>query len=634
MAIKRWGSRLGDRLLGLEQLETRRLLTADALIEINAPLDNSEWTQPGDSASLGSFTVEQVFNLQSKPGSNFTIFLDFDGHVTEGTSWNSSYGVSSIVSPPFDLDGDTTSYNQVELERIYSSWQRTAEDWAPFDINVTTRDPGLDALMNSGGGDQTWGARAIATVDNFANCGCGGFAFLNTFDDSIDTPTFVFNLGPGSLGETFSHEVGHMVGLSHDGDSGEYYPGHGTGNISWGPIMGAPFDENITTWNDGDYFNASNGQNDLTIITTQNGFGYRADDHGSTMGSATPLDTVGGTSVTAYGIIERNTDRDYFQFDTGPGNVSFDIAPLAERPNLDVWAGIYDSFGNLIAESNPGGELGASFTNVNLAGGTYRLRVEGVGSHDVYNPATDNVDPPAVRPWQTNPPTGYSDYGSLGQYRINGTINAADPDVFSLVATDAVKAEGEAGTTTLTFTVNRVGNTAAPASVDWDLVDTLPAVVGDNFPDLTSAADFVGGTQFQGTLNFVGGQTSQTITLDVAADTDVEYDEFFDIQLSNPSAGWQLADSRATGTILSDESVVGFPALGASDSVNEGPFDGVLLRWRQVAAASGSFDEWAIDNITISGTTFTEDFDPGIDNSLWREISQCVRQQPIQQHPR
>ena len=615
-----------NRFRGIESLEQRRLLSVNDLTghalppEAYSPFDDSDWTVSPTSRS-GGITEEEAFNLQSKPGSNFTIFLDFDGHVTEGTSWNASYGVPSIVSPPFDLDGDTNSYNQMELERIYISWARTAEDWAPFDVNVTTRDPGLDALMNSGGGDQTWGARAIATVDNFANCGCGGFAFLNTFDDSIDTPTFVFNLGEGSLGETFSHEVGHMVGLNHDGDFGQtYYPGHGVGATSWGPIMGAPFDENVTTWSDGDYFDANNGEDDLQIITAQNGFTYRVDDFGNTLGSATRLDVTGGTSVDAFGIIERNTDRDYFEFETGAGNVSLDILPLGTRPNLDVWAGIYDAGGNLVAESNPSNQLEAGF-NLNLAAGVYRLRVEGVGSHDVYNPVTDNVDAPAVKPWQNSSPEGYSDYGSIGQYKITGSIVAPDPDLFSVVATDAIKSEGGAGSTTFEFTVSRVGNTGAAASVDWEVLDTLPELVGDNYPDLATASDFAGGTLFQGTANFAAGQTSQTITFDVIGDADVEYDEYFDVALSNPSTGWQMADSRATGIILSDESLVGFPTLGAFDSVNEGPFDGALLRWRQVAAASGSFDEWSIDNLSITNSSFSEDFDPDIDTSLWKDIS-------------
>ena len=96
---------------------------------------------------------------------------------------------------------------------------------------------------------------------------------------------------------------------------------------------------------------ANNSEDDLAIITTQNGFGYRTDDHGSATGSATPM-TIGTDSLEFVdeGIIERNTDVDYFSFETGAGNVSFTISPLGNRPNLDVWAGIYNSSGTLVAD--------------------------------------------------------------------------------------------------------------------------------------------------------------------------------------------------------------------------------------------------------------------------------------------
>ena len=66
------------------------------------------------------------------------------------------------------------------------------------------------------------------------------------------------------LGEVSSHEVGHTVGLSHDGNSStSYYSGHG----NWAPIMGSGYNRNVTQWSKGEYANANQLQNDLTIIT-------------------------------------------------------------------------------------------------------------------------------------------------------------------------------------------------------------------------------------------------------------------------------------------------------------------------------------------------------------------------------
>lgn len=42
---------------------------------------------------------------------------------------------------------------------------------------------------------------------------------------------------------TVSHEAAHTLGLSHDGQGAEsLYQGHG----NWGPIMGAPWNKNVT----------------------------------------------------------------------------------------------------------------------------------------------------------------------------------------------------------------------------------------------------------------------------------------------------------------------------------------------------------------------------------------------------
>lgn len=615
--------------LNPERLEDRRLLSvsSDRTI-LSSPLDTNDppyggWSVPANQALIDP---AQVFNLQSKPGSNFTIYLDFNGHITTGTSWNSNYGVDPIISPAFDLDGDRTSFSQLELQGILTSWQRTAEDYAPFDINVTTRDPGIDALTNSGGGDTTWGARAVVSVDNFANCGCGGFAFLGSFTDSIDTPTFIFNVGEGSLGETFSHEVGHMLTLNHDGTSAgglEYYRGHGgLGTTGWGAIMGAPFTQNVTQWDRGQYFDANNAGDDLLDITTQNGFGYRVDDAGNTRATAKLLEVDNQTTARAFGFIERTSDIDYYQFETGAGNISLDVRTLATRPNLDVWAGLYNAAGTLIAQGNPQNSLSASITNLAVAAGTYYLRVEGIGSHDTYNPGTDTLVPPAAPvPWSVSPANGYSDYGSLGQYAIQATIVAPSANTIQIVATDASKLEGASGQQPFTFTVSRSGDTSGAATVSYNLGTPLPLAVGDNYPSIATANDFAAGTSFSGSVLFDPNEVSKTLTFQVLGDGLTEQDEYFDIVLSSPTAGWKLGDSKATGAILSDEVTVGIPALGANLSVNEGPFDGALVRWRQIGPGNGAADEWGLDNITLANSSLSDDFDPGIDSANWLEIS-------------
>ena len=254
----------------------------------------------GPSFSTAAFTNDDTFRLHSRPGSNYTIYLDFDGGITENTNWNNSTGIETLVDVAYDRDGDPSSFSDNELSEIRSIWKLVAEDFAPFDVNVTTEDPGLDALSKSGSSDTTWGIRSLHTSNTNGVCsGCGGIAYVGSFTSSMDLPVYAFNKGISAGGNTLSHEVGHAIGLGHDGLSGgtAYYGGHGSGDVTWGPIMGGPGDRTLKTWSNGDYYNASNQQDDLDVITTENGFSYRPDDYGNTFATSFPLEEFVGEPI-------------------------------------------------------------------------------------------------------------------------------------------------------------------------------------------------------------------------------------------------------------------------------------------------------------------------------------------------
>lgn len=370
--------------------------------------------------SAPPFPTDQTFLLNSLPGANHTIFLDFDGHVTQNTTWNSAYG-DPIVSPAYDTDGNPSSFSANEIEVIQKTWQIVAEDFRPFKVNITTQDPGTAALSYQGTGDTQWGTRVVITDDTFANCSCGGFAYLGSFDDSKDEPVFVFNTSLTGVAEASSHEVGHALGLYHDGRTNpneEYYWGHGSGETSWAPIMGAGYNKSVTQWSKGEYYHSNNtGEDDLAIIaslTNGNGFGYRADDHGNSSPTASPL-SVSGDSVSDSGIIDRTNDVDVFSFFTASGNINFSIIPFYPNYNLDVLAELYDDTGSLVASSNPA-SLVAATLNTTVSQGTYYLHIDGIGAGDPYN----------------STPTGYAEYGSLGEYNITGTIVPGEVQYFFL----------------------------------------------------------------------------------------------------------------------------------------------------------------------------------------------------------
>ncbi|MFO0869892.1 MAG: Calx-beta domain-containing protein [Pirellulales bacterium] len=525
--------------------------------------------------------------LSSLPGANHTIFLDFDGHVTSGTAWNSSYGVTSIDSPAYSSDADTANFSTGELSVIQNAWKRVAEDFAPFQVNVTTVPPVASDLVYSGSGDTRWGVRVVVTRDVAFNCGCGGIAYIDSFNWNSDTPVYVFNTSEIGVAEAISHEVGHSLGLAHDGTaSASYYSGHGSGATSWAPIMGVGYYVNVSQWDKGEYTGSNNGgsganygkgPDDLAIITSYNGFGYRADDHGNADATATAL-TISGSSAAGAGIIERTADVDVFRFTTGAGTVSFNINPAALGANLDLKVDLVDSSGTVLTSVNPSAALNATLSQ-SLAAGTYFLRLDGVG-----------VGTPTA-----STPTGYTDYGSIGQYTITGTLVPTGSDVLDIAATDASKAEGNSGSTTYTFTVTRGGDTSGTTTVNYTVAGsgTSPA----------SAADFAGGVLPTGTLTFLPGDTSQQVSIQVAGDTTVESNETFQISLSQASGTTSIGQGFASGTILNDDVAPTPPTLSLSaTSANRTEGTGTAATpFTFTVTRSGSTSGTASVNYSVAG---------------------------------
>jgi PKD repeat protein len=363
----------------------------------NDPLPPEAPTVVADgSVAEGPLPYDQTFLLHSRPGAKRVIYLDFDGHTTTGTPWNSGRG--DIVSAPFDQDGNPSAWSTGEQDTIQYIWQRVAEDFAPFEVDVTTQDPGIEGLRKSTSSDEYYGQRVVISPTNWYSTSAGGVAYIGSFSWSSDTPCYAFAAqlanGEKYIAEAASHETGHTLGLYHDGTTAgvEYYSGHG----DWAPIMGVGYYKNIVQWSKGEYANANNTEDDLAIIPSY-GIPLRADDLGDYIDSATLLT---GTSISASGLVEDRFDADVFKFNSGAGSINITATPAPRSPNLDVEMRLFDGTGNLLLVSNPAG-LSANL-NTSVSAGTYYVRIDGVGTGD--------------------PSTGYSDYASIGQFTISGTV--------------------------------------------------------------------------------------------------------------------------------------------------------------------------------------------------------------------
>ncbi|MCA1654925.1 MAG: zinc-dependent metalloprotease [Pseudonocardiaceae bacterium] len=343
-----------------------------------------------------------VFALHSRPGSNRTLYLDFTGHSVEGTAWN---GGARIDAPPFDKDGDPAGFNDAERAAIHGAFLAVAEDYLPFDVDVTTQEPAEDQITRSDSADQVYGTRVVITPTDVTNCGCGGQAYVGVFDAESNharyQPAWVYSRSyyDGKLiAEIASHESGHNLGLSHDGIAGgdQYYVGH----RNWAPMMGASYYQPVTQWSRGEYANPSNTQDDLAIIPA-NGADLVVDDHPDQPLSATPL------ADNAGGVITTDADVDVFAVEHGGGVLTAAAVPAPFGPNLDIRLVVRNAAGEVVATVDPpvqrvsnsvANGLAALFSQ-DVPAGRYTLHVEGVGFG---NPAGD----------------GYTGYASIGQYTL------------------------------------------------------------------------------------------------------------------------------------------------------------------------------------------------------------------------
>lgn len=337
----------------------------------------------------------QVPSLSSNPSASATLFLDFDGHTVTGTAWN---GTDALYCAPSGLTND----------QITEIFERVSEDYRPFDINITTDSTKFLATAI------TKRTRVIITVTNDWYKGVGGISFIGSFTWGDDTPCFVFSAAllyrTKYIAEAVAHEAGHTLGLYHQAVydqncnlTSSYNYGNGSGEIGWAPIMGVGYYQNMTLWNNGpNPYGCNQTQNDLSVITQYNGFGFRTDDHGNTFNAATNAFFT-NNQFSAGGVIEQNTDQDIFKF-TLPAQGEFKLDAIPYNvgtgdagSDIDMQVTLYDNSQTQIKVYNPASTLSLGI-DTTLNAGIYYAKIEGKGNE--YAP----------------------DYASIGSYALQASF--------------------------------------------------------------------------------------------------------------------------------------------------------------------------------------------------------------------
>jgi hypothetical protein len=349
------------------------------------------------SAIFSASTATAAPTLNSYPTAAATIYIDFDGHDVNSSMWN--YGTPFSCLPATMTDAQITE-----------AFNRIAEDFRPFNINVTTD---LSKFLAA---PLSQRIRVVVTPTSAWYAGVAGIAYVTSFSWGDDTPAFVFSdrLGNNAkrVAEAVSHETGHTLGLYHQSAytstctlTSAYHTGIGTGETSWGPIMGNVASRNATQWNFGPTPNGCTFlQDNLSIITTTNGFGYRPDDYADLYTSASPV-IISNNLFNRAGVISTAADKDYFRFDLSQrGRLKLNVTPFNvgtgnSGANLDVKIILQDAKGTEIKIYDIADSLNARI-DTTLSAGTYYVIIDGTGNVNAGN-----------------------DYGSLGAYTIGGTYS-------------------------------------------------------------------------------------------------------------------------------------------------------------------------------------------------------------------
>lgn len=512
--------------------------------------------------------------LESLPGAEAVVYLDFDGQTVSGTIWNQEYtNGEPIVAEPSNL-------SETEIIEV---WKLISEDFLPFNLNVTTS----EAVFNSAPANKRM--KVIFTPTNYFNPGWGGLAHVGSFtwggggSNYGETPCWVWATGITGAGEAGAHEIGHTLNLIHDGrilpdgNKEEYYEGHS----SWAPIMGTGYNKLSVQWSKGEYINANNTEDDLQIITTRNGFGYRSDDHSNNIGNATPIkfSTNGDASASENkGIISTTSDVDVFSFTTTGGPINLTVSPNPDYANLDVLLTLRNSAGAVVLTQDP--STAEAHINTNLKAGTYYLVIDGTKGDMGAN----------------------SDYGSLGAYTISmkganqapvvSLTSPANNTTFTAPATIAIAATATDADGTISKVEFYNGSTKlgedtnSPYSYSWS------NVAAGTYALTAKATDDKGATTTSATVNIIVNAPSNTAP--VVSITSPANNATF---TAPASITISASASDADGTIGKVEFFNGNTKLGEDLT---SPYS---YSWGSVAAGTYQLTARAVDNSGAAATS-------------------------------
>lgn len=313
---------------------------------------------------------------------------------------------------PYTLDS-SFNFSNIEVENIIDIWKRVVENFYIFNVDVTTERPSVFT---------EWTQHSLITSniqinnDYMPYSYVAGIAYVNIYGRNRNnrySPALTYHtvsLNNAYIASVITHEAGHNFGLLHDGTNNvAYYRGEGNNDekVAWAPIMGVPRFRSMNIWSKGEYNNANNLEDDISIIG--NLLDFKPLNHSLIM--ITPNHTYYGY---VYNNISTNTYLLNLDYDANVTLSCITYGSNLDDPGnlLDIGIKIYDNSTNFVTKLGLNTEVNI-FETIELLKGNYSIYLYGESSKY------------------------YSDYSSFGKYKFQtNVIYNKSSDNYSLTSSN------------------------------------------------------------------------------------------------------------------------------------------------------------------------------------------------------
>lgn len=361
------------------------------ITKVNSDKTKEELLSVGD---VDIQEVENLFDLSSSPGSPVTIYLDFDGGELKNTHWNKKADEGSMAIKPFSIDSDEQSLSLKERAVIYNVWAKISATFAQFDVNVTTVAPAAEAIAKNSEEDERFGIHVMFTAHDLPfseDCHCNGIATMNSAthisEELLPAPVFVnpfffdsqedyndkafdfrdVDMASFTLFHIAVHEIGHTLGLTHDGSGDKTEYAQPIGGLSF--FMGAtPLDFNgMARWSDGSHTKVfgekgrgtkENFEDDIAHL--ENILPVRSDDFGNTPEESDSIGSIPNDGkMKIEGVLTNHLDKDWMKIDVKTSTIArMRMSPTPDNHQLGANLKIENSDGEVpMGTSNKKPEL-------------------------------------------------------------------------------------------------------------------------------------------------------------------------------------------------------------------------------------------------------------------------------------